>query len=251
MKKRFFVLAAAVLLLSVSLIGCGQKITAKQSELQDFREIENDKGFLIKEKKLNYGEEDLVIITAENKNEAAKSILLIVTYKNEDGSQIEKENVMIEGVAPGDTETLLLRPGFAFAQHSYSMITDDYKGTAKKSVEAIKFGDLSFTQTTRYSDTLAWDNDLTAFPTLMGKIEISNTEHVTYNVAATVILIDGNGEVYGVYSSSAFMPPDAWGGTIDFVVYQPLEGEFLWPRELNENASYYIIYDAVDVSERS
>jgi len=36
---------------------------------------------------------------------------------------------------------------------------------------------------------------------------------------------------------------------VDFTVYQQLDGDFVWPEELNEDASYFIVYEAEDRAE--
>ncbi len=249
--KKIFILTSALLLLVLLLTGCGQKVEGKKYELNTFdSEIQNDKGFVLKEKMFSYGDENILLIHAENKLSEAKTLHIITTYKDENGKQIKRDTKSIEGFAPGDSQYIMLQPGFSFSDHSYAVITEDFDGTANKTEEPLEFGDITFVKTMRYNSDLAWEkDDLTKFPTIRGKIDITNPTDTTYSLKATIFVFDKNGELYNISTASGTVPPKAWGGTVDFTVYQQLDGEFVWPEELNEDASYLIIYEVADRAE--
>ena len=72
--KKIFILTSALLLLVLLLTGCGQKVEGKKYELNTFdSEIQNDKGFVLKEKMFSYGDENILLIHAENKLSEAKT----------------------------------------------------------------------------------------------------------------------------------------------------------------------------------
>ena len=250
MKKRTVIFTSVLLLLALFLTGCGEKVVGKKFETGNFEnEIQNDKGFVLKEKKLDYGEENILLISAESTLDEAKTLNMIVTYKDENGKQIQRDTKSIEGFAPGDSRYILLQPGFTFADHSYVIITEDFEGEVTKTEQPLEFGDITFVKTMRYNDELAWEDDLTEFPTIRGKIDITNPTDITYSLKATIFVFDKNGELYNISTAGGTGPPKAWGGTVDFTVYQQLDGEFVWPEELNEDASYFITYEVQDRAE--
>jgi len=250
MKKRTVIFTSVLLLLAFFLTGCGEKVVGKKFETGNFEnEIQNDKGFVLKEKKLDYGEENILLISAESTLDEAKTLNMIVTYKDENGKQIKKDTKSVEGFAAGDSQYIVLRPEIEFAQHSYVIITEDFEGEVTKTEQPLEFGDITFVKTMRYNDELAWEDDLTEFPTIKGKIDITNPTDITYSLKATIFVFDKNGELYNISSASGTVPPRAWGGTVDVVLYQQLDGEFVWPEELNEDASYFITYEVQDRAE--
>lgn len=250
MKKRIVFFTSMLLLLTLILASCGQKVVGKKFETSNFgSEIQNDKGFVLKEKKLDYEEGNILLISAESKLDESKTLNLIVTYKDENGKQIKRDTKSIEGFAAGDSQYILLQPGFEFADHSYAIIVEDFEGVAEKAEEPLEFGDITFVKTMRYNNELAWEDDLTDFPTIKGKIDITNPTDITYSLKATIFVFDGNGDLYNISTASGTVPPRAWGGTVDVVVYQQLESEFVWPEELNEDASYLIVYEVADRAE--
>jgi len=248
--KKSIILTSILLMFALLLTGCGEKVVGKKYEASDFgSEIENEKGFALKEQKFDYNGENVLLISAENELDSAKNLHLVVTYKDADGKQIKKDSKSIEGFAAGDSQYIVLRPEIEFAQHSYIIIVEDFEGVAEKTEEPLEFGEITFVKTMRYNDELAWEDDLTEFPTIRGKIDITNPTDITYSLKATIFVFDKNGELYNISTAGGTVPPKAWGGTVDFTVYQQLDGEFVWPEELNEDASYFIAYEVQDRAE--
>jgi len=248
--KKSIILTSILLMFALLLTGCGQKVVGKQYEINNFdTEIENNKGFVLKEKKMEYGDENILLISAESELDKAVTLHLVITYKDADGKQIKKDSKSIEGFAAGDSQYIVLRPEIAFAQHSYIIVVEDFEGVAEKTEEPLEFGEITFAKTMRYNDELAWEDDLTEFPTIRGKIDLTNPTDITYSLKTTIFVFDKNGELYNISTASGTVPPKAWGGTVDFTVYQQLDGEFVWPEELNEDASYLIIYEVADRAE--
>ena len=130
--KKSIILTSILLMFALLLTGCGEKVVGKKYETSDFgSEIENEKGFALKEQKFDYNGENVLLISAENELDSAKNLHLVITYKDADGKQIKKDSKSIEGFAAGDSQYIVLRPEIEFAQHSYIIIVEDFEGVAE------------------------------------------------------------------------------------------------------------------------
>ena len=84
--------------------------------------------FVIKSKKYDYEDNNVVIMNVENQSENNYTVTVDMTYYDDGGNEITKESQSFEGFASNWQKYFLFQPNKSFASYEYTLTTEEYGG---------------------------------------------------------------------------------------------------------------------------
>jgi len=85
-------------------------------------------GFVIKSKKYDYEDNNVVIMNVENQTENNYTVTVDMIYCDDGGNEITKESQSFEGFASNWQKYFLFQPNKSFASYEYTLTTEEYGG---------------------------------------------------------------------------------------------------------------------------
>ena len=85
-------------------------------------------GFLAKQKKYNYGENNIVMLNVTNQNTDNYSVKVEGYYLDADGKVLKTETKFVEGYAAGYVKDFLFNPGIAFDGFKFTLTAEKFSG---------------------------------------------------------------------------------------------------------------------------
>ena len=85
-------------------------------------------GFLAKQKKYNYGENNIVMLNVTNHNTDNYSVKVEGYYLDADGKVLKTETKFVEGYAAGYVKDFLFNPGIAFDGFKFTLTAEKFSG---------------------------------------------------------------------------------------------------------------------------
>ena len=143
MKKSISVILLISLML-LTLIGCNNTDTpaddttddnnnsapAFVDPINDYDKVDDSStdGFVIKSKKYDYEENNVVIMNVENQSENNYTVTVDMTYYDDGGNQITKESQSFEGFSANWQKYFMFKPDRAFSSYEYKLTTEVFDG---------------------------------------------------------------------------------------------------------------------------
>ena len=203
-----------------------------------------DGQFVFKEQKYEYAGNNLVIMNVKNETSQNYTLTIHYTCYDESGAEVLSETRKYDGFAANYSQNILLLPMKPFDTYTYTIETSPYSGVcygAKHSLEWAGLGE-------GISDIKG-----VMYPSLWGRVKENNQNTEVFFRTATVILFNNTGEIRGLYpfeiTRMETQKIDGMHHTA-FVVYKHLDGDMIWPEELEGDLSCVIIpYYATNESD--
>lgn len=201
---------------------------------------EADDGLLVKEKKYDYKDSDVLIMSVENTTENAYTLLIKSTFVQADGTEV-KLIKLFHGFPAKHQNYFVFETGIRFDSHNYEIITRPYsketyaqnfKWGTDITVEAQPF-------TTDYRGNVL--DEYVTYVRFFADTELSLSKGVKASLDRDVVIFDTSGEIYcidnqkctydsltletvgnmdeAIYSENSFVP---WE---DYVLPQELKGD--------------------------
>ena len=85
-------------------------------------------GFVAKQKKYNYGENNIVMLNVTNQNTDNYSVKVEGYYLDADGKVLKTETKFVEGYAAGYVKDFLFNPGIAFDGFKFTLTAEKFSG---------------------------------------------------------------------------------------------------------------------------
>ena len=216
-------------------------------------------GFLAKQKKYNYGENNIVMLNVTNQNTDNYSVKVEGYYLDADGKVLKTETKFVEGYAAGYVKDFLFNPGIAFDSFKFTLTAEKFSGECYEDDFYMK--DVVLRQGTAHGFTpeeLAAGFEVTKlYPCLWldGSWGYSGTTYPAY-FDMSYIIINSNGDVHLILDHSNHnsalgyrVPrPDAVNSTI-WSLYLSFSEEDVWPKELRDGYQILFAFTASETEE--
>ena len=200
-------------------------------------------GFVAKQKKYDYGENNIIILNVTNQNEKNYSVTINGFYLDAEGKVIKSETQSVEGYAAGYEKYFLFNPDTAFDSFVFTLTATEFSGRCYEQNWTNTFTGLC-------ENTMGTDNpndpefDFSKpYPTIALRSHFTYPEPPPYIlVQCHYILIGNDGKVYGVYSPPRNLIETLIDNeTIRCVVRNAHTPEELWPEELKNGVTCIIV----------
>lgn len=212
-----------------------------------------ENGFVVKEKKYVYGENNVVLLNIENKTDKDYTLTVDGTYYAENGDVLKTETQTFEDYVAGYRGYFLFDPGMAFDSFGFTLSYEDFTGEARLSnVKALAW---EF-ETASYQ---VWPEVLPGSSeepenVLYTKWNMVNDNAITLHIKATVIAFDGKGEILCIRPSGYQKFPAGDVGGMDVDLYMTQEeltvDRSTWPENLQAGITLITVpMDAMTVEE--
>ena len=105
-------------------------VPAFVDQIKDYDKVDDSstEGFVIKSKKYDYEDNNVVIMNVENQSENNYTVTVDMTYYDDGGNEITKESQSFEGFASNWQKYFLFQPNKSFASYEYTLTTEEYGG---------------------------------------------------------------------------------------------------------------------------
>ena len=207
-------------------------------------------GFVAKQKKYNYGENNIVMLNVTNQNTDNYSVKVEGYYLDADGKVLKTETKFVEGYAAGYVKDFLFNPGIAFDSFKFTLTAEKFSGECYEDDFYMK--DVVLRQGTACGFTpeeqAAGFEVTKQYPCLWldGSWGYSGTTYPAY-FDMSYIIINSNGDVHLILDHSnhnsalgyRIPRPDAVNSTI-WYLYLSFSEENVWPEELR--AGYQVLF---------
>ena len=205
-------------------------------------------GFIIKAKKYVYGENNAVILSAENKSDKNYTVSINMTYYDDAGNEITQESQLYESFAANWQKYFAFKPGIPFSSYDFTVTTEEYVGECYAQYVEISFGGLSESMDNS-DDLIEKYGDFTKFPTIMATCYKKNSSAYQLKTRYDLVVIDNTGEIFSISRCGKFiLEPYAKGdGYNNFGIKQFLDGDLIWPDELKKDVLGIIVLDNVSL----
>ncbi len=216
-------------------------------------------GFLAKQKKYNYGENNIVMLNVTNQNTDNYSVKVEGYYLDANGSVLKTETKFVEGYAAGYVKDFLFNPGIAFDSFKFTLTAEKFSGECYEDDFYMK--DVVLRQGTACGFTpeeqAAGFEVTKQYPCLWldGSWGYSGTTYPAY-FDMSYIIINSNGDVHLILDHSNInstlgyrVPrPDAVNSTI-WSLYLSFSEEDVWPKELRDGYQILFAFTASETEE--
>ena len=205
-------------------------------------------GFLAKQKKYNYGENNIVMLNVTNQNTDNYSVKVEGYYLDADGAVLKTETKFVEGYAAGYVKDFLFNPGIAFDSFKFTLTAEKFSGECYEDDYFMK--DLvikeGYATCTKFEpdEIAAGFEHLKNYPVLwlLGSLGYHGTVYTTcFDIFC--IIIDSNGDIYAIFNPfiDVFRAqrPDGVNTTLKHFNMSFSE-EDVWPEELRDG--YQVLY---------
>lgn len=227
-----FTLAAVTLLFMVS---CNKtKISNNSDEVYDTEKTDIN-GLVIKEKLYSYGENDVLILSVNNPTEKNLKITINVSYFDLEENILKEDSREYDQMYSGGTNNFIFTPEIGFEDYSYSVTAEEFNGKVLAKDVSVKILDL-------YESYSATPDGEKGYVT--AKVEhVYNGNFPSLHIVTRFIVIDKNGELYGVFKTGNMLLTKGVKGYHSIEIYESETDYVSIPKELNGEIS--IIYDYI------
>ena len=203
-------------------------------------------GFLAKQKKYNYGENNIVMLNVTNQNTDNYSVKVEGYYLDADGKVLKTETKFVEGYAAGYVKDFLFNPGIAFDSFKFILTAEKFSGECYEDDFYMK--DLIIRQDTAPGFTPEEQAAGFELYKLYPALYIYGSWGYHGSVFASkfdvfYVIIDSSGDVYAIFNpprQSYLHPrPDGVDTTI-WYFNMSFSEEDVWPEELR--AGYQVLF---------
>ena len=203
-------------------------------------------GFLAKQKKYNYGENNIVMLNITNQNTDNYSVKVEGYYLDADGKVLKTETKFVEGYAAGYVKDFLFNPGIAFDGFKFTLTAEKFSGECYEDDFYMK--DVVLRQGTMCGFTpeeqAAGFEVTKLYPCLW--LHGSWGYHGSVFAAKfdiSYVIINSSGDVYAIFNpprqSYLWSRPDGVDTTI-WYFNMSFSEEDVWPEELR--AGYQVLF---------
>lgn len=85
-------------------------------------------GFLIKDKKYDYGNNNVVLLNVTNETNVNYTVMIKMTYYSKDGHELKTETQTYQDIAADYNTYFVFQPYIAFETYKYQLIAKEYSG---------------------------------------------------------------------------------------------------------------------------
>ncbi len=210
-------------------------------------------GFVIKEKKFRYGEQDIVLLNIENKTGKDYTLTVNGTYFDESGNVLRNETQSFEDFVAGYQGYFVFHPEMAFESFSFSLDYVEFEGAPRLSnIKGLAWD----YQTANYN---VWPEIVpgqTGDPenVLYTKWSVINENNITLHVKVMAIAFDSKGEIICIRPTGYKEYPAGAVGGMDIELYKTMDDITTdiasWPKSMQEGITLITVpMDAMTVEE--
>ena len=215
-------------------------------------------GFIIKEKKFDFGSNNVVLLNVENKTTQDYTLTVNGTYFDQNGNVLKTDIQSFEDFVAGYQGYFLFNPEIAFDTFSFTLSYNYFSG--KPRLSNVKL--LQWNKETAFF--MVWQEQLielagiddTIYNTLSTNYKFINENDVTLHIKRVMIAIDSNDEIISIkpFGYEKVAPREFGGGT--FRLYHTLDpltkDSQTWPKHLKGEIQLIMIpLDALTEEEYS
>lgn len=227
---------------------CGEESTDSSEESST-----EGSGFVVKDKKFVYGENNVVLLNIENKTGKDYTLTVDGTYYDENGDELKTETQTFEDFVAGYQGYFLFNPEMAFGSFSFSMDYTEFKGEPRLSnIKGLAWD----YQTANYN---VWPEIVpgqTGDPenVLYTKWSVINENNITLHVKVMAIAFDSKGEIICIRPTGYKEYPAGAVGGMDIELYKTMDDITTditsWPKSMQEGITMITVpIDAMTVEE--
>ena len=202
-------------------------------------------GFVAKQKKYNYGENNIVMLNVTNQNTDNYSVKVEGYYLDADGAVLKTETKFVEGYAAGYVKDFLFNPGIAFDSFKFTLTAEKFDGVCFEQNYVIK--GLHLKEDYGYVspfDPPGFEPPPAQYPAILMGYETFGYHGPVYPIRfyTYYIIVDAHGNIYNIHEERQgfrAQVPTAVNATF-YQLRLTHTKEELWPEELRDG--YQILY---------
>ena len=235
MKKVFILFIVSVF---VFLSGCKndeQHSTAEPITRYDNETViyyDENNGIVVKDKKLSFEGNDLMVLNVKNSTEKNFSITVTGIYYDEYGKELLSETQCFDQVSSDHEHYFLFYPEIVFTEFIYSF--DIQQSDAQMYINDVEFVFSGLEETEWPVDELEKQGDRTFHPviiSLFGYKNISKDDSLVLNVGGKVILFNEKNEIIAIYPMTSCIQNNEEVDYTTKQIYYTTEKELIWPEK--------------------
>ncbi len=206
------------------------------------------KGYSYKGNELMKGEGvypagEVLLLNVTNETDTNYSVLLSVTYFDENGEKIKTDSQRFKQFAAGFERYFLFTPQAPYASYTCDLSLTEYTGDVY--VDKFHF---EFEKLTERNTRVRGIEDTSTHPVLFVQFENKQLPHPLVYLSRTVIVFDNTGEIYhiqkiGEEKNDPITEPQSTYSTVS--VYYTTEKKLVVPEKLTGELEVIVIYDIV------
>ena len=264
MKKHLSILLLISLLL-VSTVSCNNietpqnnpsDTTATNSDstpvftdpIKDYDTVDDlsTEGFVIKSKKYDYEDNNVVIMNVENQSKNNYTVTVDMTYYDDAGNEIVKESQFFEGFDANWQKYFIFKPDRAFSSYKYTLTTEDFNGECYGKTFTFRFDGLEENRVNLGKDEngVAKGMGRGIRGKFLYKIEYSKSlDHWL-----TAVFFNNKGEIYHIYEISKIgNTPSYMENEFSRALVLGTANSVEWPEELKGETSGILILNNIGI----
>ena len=203
-------------------------------------------GFLAKQKKYNYGENNIVMLNVTNQNTDNYSVKVEGYYLDADGKVLKTETKFVEGYAAGYVKDFLFNPGIAFDSFKFTLTAEKFDGVCFEQNYVIKGLHLKegYDYVSPFDPPGCFEPVPAQYPAILMGFETFGYHGPVYPIQfyTYYITVDAHGNIYNIHEVRhiflAQVPPGV--NATFYRLRMTHTKEELWPEELRDG--YQILY---------
>jgi len=203
-------------------------------------------GFVIKSKKYDYEENNVVLLNVENHSEENYTVTVDMTYYDDAGNEIVKESQFFEGFDANWQKYFIFKPGRAFSSYKYTLTTEDFNGECYGKTFTFRFDGLEENRVNLGKDEngVAKGMGRGIRGKFLYKIEYSESlDHWL-----TAVFFNNKGEIYHIYEISKIgNKPSYMENEFSRALVLGTANSVEWPEELKGETSGILILNNIGI----
>ena len=200
--------------------------------------------FVVKDKKYTFEENDLVIVSVENKTNKNYSVTITGTYLDKDGNVLKTETQTFDQYSAGFSQYFLFEPGMTFDKFTYTFDSTKVDGPLYAKDAGVKYNGIIHDPMPIYEEQLK--DNFTKYPTVCASYSYQYTGTTPINLWTRWLIVNDNGEIlFSFNRAESFVSGMKYSdGASQYILYQTKDEDWECPEEW-ENLQAIVIYKDV------
>ena len=202
-------------------------------------------GFVAKQKKYDYGENNIIILNVTNQNEKNYSVTINGFYLDAEGKVIKSETQSVEGYAAGYEKYFIFHPEVAFNNFVFTLEADEFNGDCllkRISVNFKKFYQGSLQINPKPGEPF--------YPCIYAQFEGDVNSAEDLEIEGIEIIFDASGNIYKINKRGRkrLLNGKEYNYMSSKIYHEAVE-KLVWPEALGQGATGLFIVTYVGVAQ--
>ena len=202
-------------------------------------------GFIIKAKKYDYQDNNVIIMNVENQTDDNYTVTVDLTYYDDSGKEITKESQSFEGFAANWQKYFMFKPDRAFSSYEYKITTEDFDGECYGNTITYKYDGVeegrAFLGVDENGEPIGMGK------AIYGRIPFKYEYPGILDILYYGIIFDNKGEICAIGSGMSYMESPYVEQNFGIKVVLGTKDSVEWPENLKGETAGIFILDKIGV----